>query len=194
MILSQLPKVPLTMAAFIGMACVFGNNAASQTTIHVPADAPFISQAIDQAHDGDTILVSPGTYFGNFTFQGKAITVASTDGPEVTILDAQNAGSGVMFLTGEGPQSVLRGFTITRGLSFPEGAGIWIFGASPTIDSNIISGNHGCEGIGIAVDNSSAVIKNNLITNNASFCSGLGGGGIKISGPGSAQILNNVIV
>src|SRR5262249_8456139 len=98
------------------------------------------------------------------------------------------------FMDGEGPQSVLRGFTITHGISLSEGGGILIRNASPTVDGNIITDNQACEGVGIAVDFSSAIIKNNIITNNRSFCWGAGGGGIKISGPGStAQILNNTI-
>src|SRR5215471_1863564 len=147
MVSTKLSKAGLTIAVSMWLVCILG-KAQAQTTIHVPADVPSIPQAIDQAHDGDTILVSPGTYFGNFTFQGKAITVASTDGPVVTILDPQNVTSGVMFLNGEGPQSVLRGFTITHGASASEGAGIFISGASPTIENNVITGNHACEGIG----------------------------------------------
>jgi hypothetical protein len=178
----------------IWLTSILSVGAVAQTTIHVPADIPSIPQAINQAHNGDTILVSPGTYVGNFTFQGKAITVASTDGPSVTILDAQNVSSGPLFLNAEGPQSVLSGFTITNGRSGSEGAGVFISGASPTIQNNIITGNHGCEGNGITADNSSAIIKNNVITNNTQVgCSGVGGGGIKISGPGNAQILNNTI-
>jgi hypothetical protein len=166
----------------------------AQRTIHVPADLPTIPQAINQAQNGDTVLVSPGTYIGNFTFQGKAITVASTDGPGVTILDANNVSGGPIFQNGEGPQSVLRGFTITNGMSLSEGAGVFIQRASPTIDGNIITGNHGCEGIGITADNSSAIITNNVITNNTTpGCYGAGGGGIKVAGPGNAQILNNTI-
>jgi hypothetical protein len=194
MIASQLYKVRFVLAISIWWTSILGVGAVAQTTIHVPADVPSIPQAINQAQNGDTILVSPGTYVGNFTFQGKAITVASTDGPSVTILDAQNVSSGPLFLNGEGPQSVLSGFTITNGFSGGEGAGVFISGASPTIQNNIITGNHGCEGIGITADNSSAIIKNNVITNNTpAGCWGLGGGGIKISGAGNAQILNNTI-
>lgn len=181
-------------SALGAFACLaLAGSAAAQTTIHVPADVPSLGQAINQAQDGDTILVSPGTYYDTVVFQGKAITVASTDGPAVTILDARNVSSVAYFMNGEGPQSVLRGFTITRGISASKGGGIFISSASPTIDGNIITANQACDGIGIAADFSSAIIKNNVITNNTPFCSGVGGGAIKISGPGNAQILNNVI-
>lgn len=45
--------------------------------IHVSAYFPTIQQAIDTANNGDTVLVSPGTYLGNINFKGKNITVAS---------------------------------------------------------------------------------------------------------------------
>src|SRR5690348_420465 len=89
--------------------------ASAQSTIHVPADVPSIQQAIFQANNGDVILVSPGTYFEVLNFQGKAITVQSTDGPAVTFIDAQNSFSAVSFTNGEGPGAVLRGFTVTHG-------------------------------------------------------------------------------
>src|SRR5258708_6707774 len=40
-------------------------NPASASTIHVPADYPTIQAAINAASDGDSILVSDGTYTEN---------------------------------------------------------------------------------------------------------------------------------
>ncbi len=53
----------------------------SAKTIHVPADQPTIQAGINTASNGDTVLVSAGTYYENINFSGKAITVASASGP-----------------------------------------------------------------------------------------------------------------
>src|SRR5262249_53514770 len=51
---------PVTAALSVGSHQIF----------HVPSDAPSIFQAVQLAQDGDTILVAPGTYFEQFSFQG----------------------------------------------------------------------------------------------------------------------------
>lgn len=169
--------------------------ASAQNTIHVPADVPSIQEAVSAANNGDTILVSPGTYFGGFSFQGKNIVVQSTDGPAVTTIDGEFSFSAVVFNTGEGPGAALRGFTITHGFGLQEGGGIQIVNASPTIDGNVITSNQACAGAGISSNQGSAIIKNNTISNNSNnACSpGQGGGGVRIVGTGNVQLLNNTI-
>ena len=49
----------------------------------VPAEYPTIQSAIVAAAEGDTVLVSPGTYTEAIDFLGKAIVVTSTNGPKV---------------------------------------------------------------------------------------------------------------
>jgi hypothetical protein len=89
--------------------------------IHVPADAPTIQSAIDEAHPFDTIIVAPGTYFEAIGFHGKVITVQSTNpnDPSVvaaTIINAGGLGSVVTFSGGEDHvNTILDGFTITGG-------------------------------------------------------------------------------
>ena len=55
--------------------------------IYVPDDFGTIQLAIDVSSPGDVILVRPGTYIETIDFKGKAITVRSVEGPEVTIID-----------------------------------------------------------------------------------------------------------
>ena len=88
---------------------------AGQVTIHVPADQASIQAAINAAHNGDTVLVAPGTYRENINFNGKAISVTSSDGAAVTIVDGGGNASVVTFDSSETSQAVLNGFTIQNG-------------------------------------------------------------------------------
>lgn len=179
----------------------------AQTTINVPADQPTIQSAINVANNGDTVVVAPGTYIENLDFLAKAITVTSSDGPAVTIVDGNAAGPVVTFKTNEGLSSVLNGFTLQNGVPaqfFPvsgvSGGGILILSASPTITNNVITHNRAICGIGIELQGGSAVIRGNTITGNTQdFGSGgCGGGGIEISSAASPplatpQIIGNTI-
>jgi hypothetical protein len=173
-------------------------TAAAPVTIHVPADQPTIQAAIDAAADGDTVLVSDGTYNENINFNGKAITVTSLNGPATTTIDGGGIDSVVTFKTGEGAGSVLNGFTITHGNVSPlEGGGIFVSSSSPTITNNVITANAACTGGGgIAINFAAPLVQGNTINNNAqSGCTGgIGGGGISIGGESSgARVIGNII-
>jgi hypothetical protein len=152
-------------------------------TIRVPADARTIQQAIDVAAPGDIVLVSPGTYFERINFRGKSITVSSEQGPDVTIIDGQRGGIVVSFLSREGRDSVLTGFTIRGGYSQFSGAGVAITFSSPTIRGNTITQNGGCSGVGITIGGGAPRIENNRIVGNLiDACTGGSGIGIHILG------------
>src|SRR5437899_321870 len=97
------------------LAVTAGANAGN--TIHVPLNQPGIQAGIDAAANGDTVLVASGTYFENINFHGKAITVTSEQGPGVTVIDGGARDSVVTLVSGEGPSSMLSGFTVQNGLS-----------------------------------------------------------------------------
>ena len=139
----------------------------SATVIHVPDDYDTIQAGIDAAVRGDTVLVAPGTYMGegnknllcNFA---KAIVLISEGGPEVTVIDCENDGNGIVFENGERDDTIFRGFTIQHG--FDEyGGGIFCFDTSPSIENCIIWKNnpHGIEGL-----SGSPIIKDCFISEN----------------------------
>lgn len=116
-------------------ACALVAHAGAQNTINVPADHASISVAVGAASPGDTVLVSPGSYFETATidFKGKDIVLRSTGGPEVTTIDALNARRVFLFNSGETSSAVVDGFTISRGRTTGAGGGAAISGSSPTI-------------------------------------------------------------
>jgi len=196
-------RTHLTLLPVVALVCFLFGHAAAQTTIHVPSDQATIQAAINAANNGDTVLVAPGTYSENLNFSGKLITVTSSGGASVTTIDGGAKAPVVIFNSGEGPNSVLNGFTIQNGRADGtisnqnfDGGGIYIYSTSPTIMNNIVQHNTACsEGGGIAVEFSSSRIDGNTVQNNTQFgCSGgPGGGGIAIGGAGQAQIIGNVI-
>ncbi|HEV2351619.1 MAG TPA: choice-of-anchor D domain-containing protein [Terriglobia bacterium] len=193
--LMQPKKAQVQSWALVALLLSSWSVTRAATIIHVPADQPTIQAAINAAVNGDTVQVSPGTYTENINFNGKAITVTSTGGPQVTIIDGGGITAVVAFATAEGLTSVLNGFTVTNGLYGYQGGGVSIQFASPTITGNIITNNVGCEGSGVGINGGSPLISGNTISNNLQgACSGgVGGGGIGIVNGSEAQIIGNVI-
>jgi len=157
---------------------------APASTINVPADQTTIQDGINAAVNGDTVLVAPGTYPENINFNGKLITVTSSGGAKVTIIDGGNLGPVVTFTTGETNASVLSGFTLQHG----SGSGVYMDFASPLVKNNIIANNTAEFGAGIYILGSSTaeVIRNTFIGNVASA-----GGAIGLFGAGSVRIEDN---
>ena len=107
-----------------------------------------IQECINASSNQDTCLVYSGTYGERIRFQGKAITVRSSAGPDKTIIDGRERGTVVTFDSNEGDNSVLEGFTITNGLAvsgedtIEHGGGIQLISAEPTIRDCILLANH----------------------------------------------------
>src|SRR2546425_9121993 len=193
------PKSPSLLAVCTLLLAATATNVRAQNTILVPGNYPTIQSAINAANNGDTVLVSAGTYVENINFIGKAITVTSSDGPATTIIDGNHNGTVVTFNHSETAASVLSGFTIRNGyLDGGSGAGIAITSASPTITSNVVTSNHAAAGLGIFVNGGSPLIQSNTISNNDQMNAGdggSGGGGILVYGgsSGVGQIIRNTI-
>ena len=82
--------------------------------LFVPSVYPTIQAAIDNAHDGDTVVVTADTLRGignkNISFLGKTITVKSEFGPDSTAIDLENNGRAFIFENEEDSLSILEGF------------------------------------------------------------------------------------
>ncbi len=158
----------------------------------VPEDYPTIQSAIDVfADEGDTILVSQGTYVENIDYTGKNIYLTSDyfitehdSSIHNTIIDGNQNGSVVTFYGSETRDAVLNGFTITNGSgryfsgSFSHGGGLYIRDSSPSILNCLIKNNsiYGFGfGGGMMVKNSSALLSNLTVTENYSESFGAGG-------------------
>ncbi len=157
------------MKKLICAATVLAVSTARADTIHVSAAncpgpgngseaEPYCSvqTAIDNAVDTDEIIVAQGVYLeAAIDFLGKAIRLRSTDptDPMVvsnTVLDGVGTGLGVvLILSGEGPDTVLDGFTITGGIATGGGGGMAIEFTSPTVSNCVFSGNSAANGGGI---------------------------------------------
>jgi parallel beta-helix repeat protein len=169
--------------------------------IKVPGEYSTIQEAIDTAQNGDTVIVSPGTYYENISFKGKNITIRSTEPKDSsvvqsTVIDGGGKDCVVKFENSETRDAVLSGFTITNGKG-EYGGGILIADpgsyTSATIKNNIITDNEAQrDGGGIFVQFSEALISNNIIQNNSSGSSS-NGGGIFVGLDAPVEIIENTI-
>ena len=148
---------PFSTAVITAILFPCSGALAQSTVLNVPSVYPTIQSAIDAASDGDTVLVAAGTYNEAIDFLGKEITVESTSGSANTTIDGQDISTAlVTCVSGETPNSVLRGFELLNGQSGREvpgppaafaGGGMYINTASPTIEDvvfqNCVSGYGG---------------------------------------------------
>jgi len=151
----------------------------------------------------DDILVLPGVYDEALDLNGAAVTIGSTDGPEITIFEP-SSGSGFEATSGEGPATALDGLTL-RG----SGRGVYIVDASPTLTNLIVeqsSTGLRIEGAlsapsvtdstfrdntntGVVLEAGDALITNCIIEGN----SGSDGGGVRLSSPDVSSFAGNTI-
>ncbi len=156
-------------------------------TILVPTHYATIQQAVNSSSNGDVVIVLPGTYKENINMNGRAITLRSSnpqDGSVVTatVIDGNNAGSSITCDSGEGPNTVIKGFTIINGLIH---GGIYNLDSSPTIENCVFQDNSADIGGGMLNQNASPYVFNCTFVNNTI---GLGGG---IGNMYSAPVIQN---
>jgi hypothetical protein len=128
-----------------------------------------IRHAVQEAHEGDTIVVAPGVYQETLSFNGKALRIGSQNPYDPAVVAAtviEGIAEGVRFANAEDANCVLAGFTITGATR-----GIYCQGASPIIEYCCIVDNTEA-GIKLLED-SNPVIANCIIAGN-------GGDGIEM--------------
>jgi len=155
----------------------------------VPDKYPTIQGAIDDCNDDDVIIITPGTYFEMINLKGKNITLRSIepDDPNVvaaTIIDGGASSSAVVsdnsgvkfnprvvtFNSGEGPDCVVNGLTITNGRS----GGVYCQESSPTLLRCVFSRNQARGGGGMYNKNSTPTLINCTFSSNIASMSGGG--------------------
>lgn len=131
-------------------AAVSGGAAYAADIVHVPGDASSIQHAIDQAVEGDTVVVGAGVWHETINLKGKGIVLRSAEGPEETVLDGRGLpGSIVHCVEGESRSTRIEGFTLRGGNGDPSihgpgntvGGALLIVGSSPIISNCIFKDN-----------------------------------------------------
>jgi len=153
------------------------------------AEHPFdrIQEGIDAAVESDCVTVLAGTYLESIDLRGLAIRLCSADGPEATIINGGGAFHVVQCVSGEGPDTVIEGFSITGGNAngpAPDdlGGGMVNLDSRPTVNNCILSGNLATlGGAGMGNLNSSPVVTNCLFNGNVTVA-GIGAGMLNMGG------------
>ncbi len=122
-------RIILALAAF---ALIIGVQGVTASTIYVPDNYESIQDAVDNASEGDTIIVRDGTYLES-VFVDKRLTIRSENGSSNCTVDGVRAG-----FTLSANSITVKGFTVT---SNEDGRGISVESDGNTITENNITGN-----------------------------------------------------
>jgi len=166
--------------AFVYLIIIAGTVEASTVTVDDSGGANYttIQEAVNNANNGDTILIYSGTYTEN-VIVNKWVTIRSKSGnPDDTIVQAADPRDHIFNVTKD--NVTIGGFKITGANYFPS-AGIYINGVNDIIISdNKLSNNE----IGIDLHGSNHNMLNNNIASDNKM-------GIRLSNSNSNDLVNN---
>ena len=158
----------------------------SQNVINVPSDYTTIQVALNNAIEGDIVLVQTGIYYENILWPGvNGIKLISAGDSSNTIIDGSELGSVIAFPNGSSidTTTVIKGFKITNGGNVNFGGGIAMSANTGlTISSCWITKNYSnSEGGGIYTDGLySEEVELSIINSNISYNTSWNGGGVLI--------------
>jgi hypothetical protein len=118
------------IAVFLFFGLVLPSHAG--TIRRVPSEYPTIQGAVTAAETGDSILIAPGTYTGEYnrgTSVNQVLFIRGEGGAGAVIIDAENVSTGISFTSISAPAPLLQGITVRHGNPF----GVYIYDASPLI-------------------------------------------------------------
>jgi LruC domain-containing protein len=155
-----------------------GSNTAPYTTLATAANQ--ISTVVSLSLNGDIILIDDGTYvLSSNIYINKGLTVSSINGPDVTIVDGNNA---VTCFKIDHVDVVIEGLTIQNGKNTGGfGGGVNIV-SNGTVRNCVLQNNVARDGGGVAVDNGGLVENCYVYGNTAQY-----GGGIRLLNGGEVR-------
>jgi len=118
---------------------VLSSGVASSNVLYVPDTYDTIQAAVDNASNGDTIIIKNGTYLENVVVN-KSITITSESGPSYTTVNASDEGMHVFNIISNGVN--ITKLTIGRARDIGTKAGVYLGGRQNcTISDNVIIRN-----------------------------------------------------
>ncbi len=151
-----------------------GDGSSCDGTLLVPSEYSTIQSAIDAASNGDSVLVSAGTYVENIVWAATNGIKLIGSGEQDCIIDGDSLASVIRFEQDLGgiidSTTLITGFTIQNGYALAAatgGGGMFLYDANPTLTDVIISGNMADpHGGAMYLDNSNPTLNHVTISGN----------------------------
>ncbi|MEM1424611.1 MAG: right-handed parallel beta-helix repeat-containing protein, partial [Planctomycetota bacterium] len=161
-------RIEAVVLAFVTMCA--GTPARAQSVIRVPEQFATIQAGVDAAQDGDTVLVGPGEW-GPVSWAGKGITLRSTGGADVTIINRDLAPPQPVDIgPSPGTTSRIEGFTLRRGSAVQQGGGVRAVDAGTlVIERCVIERNTASQGGAIYLEDTDLTVRDSRVDRNFAF-------------------------
>ena len=140
---SSMKKIGKLIIAVVLISFIFLLNDISASVLDVcPSGCNYssIQTAINNATDGDVVLVDDGTYNETITINKNNLNISSVNGASLTMINPTDTSAGGIFI--QGNANIFNGFSVRDFLDSPyENKIIRINGNNSVIKNNVIQGN-----------------------------------------------------